>query len=100
GASSVAAYNPVTDTWTTKASMPKSRVRAGAALGPDGRIYVFGGNLSNGHNGNDVFEGLSPVSVDVYDPATNSWSSGPPMSGPRDALAVAGPGADGQIYLF
>ncbi len=60
----VEAYDPTTDTWTTRRSLPG--VRFAMAIGAiGGRIYVAGG-------GNE-FGGLT--SVYVYDPATDSWSA-------------------------
>jgi hypothetical protein len=48
--STVQAYNPATNSWTTKTSMPTAREDEAAAprLGADGQIYVFGGGDSNG----------------------------------------------------
>src|SRR5262249_12704546 len=39
----VEAYNPITNKWTTVASMPTVRGELAAAAGRDGRIYVVGG---------------------------------------------------------
>jgi N-acetylneuraminic acid mutarotase len=39
----VEAYDPVTNSWMDRASMPRRRENFGAAVGPDGRIYIFGG---------------------------------------------------------
>jgi N-acetylneuraminic acid mutarotase len=44
----VEAYNPVTDKWTTIASLPAASIELGAATGSDGRIYAIGGSNSNG----------------------------------------------------
>jgi len=76
-------YDPVTDSWVTRASMPTARYELGAALGGDGRIYVVGGHGS-AHNPR---EDLS--TVEVYDPATDSWSTGPSMPSARTAMGVA-----------
>jgi len=43
GLTSVQAYNPTTNTWSTKASLPNATRGATATVGLDGKIYVFGG---------------------------------------------------------
>ena len=59
---SVEEYDPLTDAWLLKASMPTRRyAMACCALG--GRIYVFGG------------DGTDEAPVEVYDPATDTWST-------------------------
>jgi N-acetylneuraminic acid mutarotase len=61
-------YNPATDTWTTKAPMP--RVRGGhSAVVVNGKIYLIGGN------GELDFRGPKVAVVDVYDPATGTWTT-------------------------
>ena len=52
------------DTWSTKASMNVARVAA-AAGAINGKLYVVGG----------VSTGGVTTSLEVYDPATNSWNS-------------------------
>ena len=39
----VQAYDPTSDTWSVKASYPVRTEGAAGVLGPDGKIYVFGG---------------------------------------------------------
>ena len=62
-------YDPATDTWASKASMPTARWGPGAAA-LNGKLYVFGGAQSSA-----VFFDI----LEIYDPATNSWSTGPSM---------------------
>lgn len=57
-------YDPATDTWATKASMPTARFRH-AAVSVNGKIYVIGGANGSGY--------LS--AVEEYDAATNSWAT-------------------------
>src|SRR5262245_6651400 len=38
----VEGYDPASDTWTTRASMPTARGGLAAVAGPDGRIYAIG----------------------------------------------------------
>ena len=80
--------------WTFSISLGRSQ----SAVCPfNGEIWVVGGS--------DAWNPLS--SVEVYDPATNSWRLGPPMSTPRRGcglvekaglLHVVG-GSDGQQSL-
>jgi N-acetylneuraminic acid mutarotase len=85
-------FDPATGTWATKAPMPNDRVFhcAGAV---DGKIYVFGGSQYVNH----VNQG-NPIGVDVYDPATDTWTKKGRMRLPR-AFAAAGV-VNGNIYLF
>lgn len=62
-------------TCTVPAPMPTARTGIGATLGPDGKIYVIGGDITQGaifpvYGGN----GVTAV-VEVYDPRTNKWTS-------------------------
>jgi hypothetical protein len=77
--------------WTGRASMPTPREAFGIARTPDGLIYAIGG---------DAFSGTYVPSnvVEVYNPATDSWSSRAPMGIPRYALSAAY--ASGKIYAF
>lgn len=85
------AYDSNTDTWSTKSPMPIPRNSLAAATGPDGKIYAIGGFIT------DTPYGLSNR-VDVYDPATDTWSSGNPMPTARDFPGAAV--VDGKIYVI
>lgn len=62
-------WDPATSVWTQRAPMPAGRNRgsAGAVL-HGGKLYLVGGNTM-GHNG-----GAVPW-LDVFDPATGSWTA-------------------------
>jgi len=81
-------YDPATDTWTFKASMPTPRCSFGIAVYQD-KIYCIGGELNNG-SGTRVNE--------VYDPATDTWETKAPM--PRTNWALTANVVDGKIYLI
>ena len=85
-------FDPATGTWATKAPMPNDRVFhcAGAV---DGKIYVVGGCRS-GWNVNDA----DVTDVDVYDPATDTWTKKGKMRSPRAMAAAAV--VNGKIYVF
>jgi len=71
-------YSPETDAWTPKAPLPTARSGiAAAVLG--GRIYVFGGEGSEG-----TFD-----ENEAYDPETDSWETLEPMPTARHGLGAA-----------
>jgi energy-converting hydrogenase Eha subunit A len=79
----VEAYDPASDTWTTRASLlPTPRQGLGAAV-VDGILYAVGGYGSGGV-------------VEAYDPATDTWTTKAPMPTPRWDLGVAA--VNGIIY--
>ncbi len=84
----VEVYDPVTNTWTTKAPMPTARLWFSTSL-VDGKIYAIGGALV-------TKEMLS--TVEVYDPETDVWTTKTPMPTPRMSHASAV--IDGIIYVF
>lgn len=69
----LARYNPATDTWTAGlAPMPQGRNHAASAT--DGaKFYVFGGRGPGSGDGNVVANGFD--TVQIYDPATDTWQS-------------------------
>ncbi len=85
-------YDPDTDTWSQRKSMPAGKAFHAAVLGSDNRIYILGGSEEG--------ESSRPLGdVYIYDPAKDSWSRGPSMNIPRSTLAaVATP--DGKIYAI
>ena len=83
-------YNIATDSWTTGATMPTGvNVPASAVIG--GKLWVFGGGNpftgpstapTSGGKGvrawlKRVFNPDTTNALQVYDPASNTWSSGP-----------------------
>lgn len=71
-------YNPSTNTWSAAGSLHEARALHTANRLPDGRVIVFGGQ---GTCNAQVCITLS--STEIYDPASNSWSFGPPLPQPR-----------------
>jgi N-acetylneuraminic acid mutarotase len=82
-------YDPVTDTWETKASMPTARWDLVAETVND-KIYVISGRTGGGKTSVKVNE--------VYDPNTDSWTNASsiptPVSGPASAVV------DNKIYVI
>lgn len=81
GLNTVEAYDPTTNTWSTKTHMPTAR--SGLAVGivnENGQdiLYAIGGS-----------DGFTPLAtVEAYDPITDSWTTKAPMSTPRYGLGV------------
>jgi N-acetylneuraminic acid mutarotase len=90
--SAVEVYDPATDKWTMKASMPTG-VGFHDACVVDRRIYVFGGATSWDN-------GAYPcvLSVQIYDPATDTWTQASDMPRPR-AYHTASL-VDGKMYII
>ena len=85
-------YNPASNSWQT-VNMPVARTLHTATLLGDGRVAVCGGA-----------QGLltAPVSISdvhIFNPASNSWSGAPALSGPR-ASHTAQLLPDGTLALF
>jgi len=88
---STEAYNPATDTWAEKASMPTSRDGLGVAAF-QGKIYCLGGrNVSKDYS-------ISINVNEVYDTKTDSWETKTPMPTARSGLQASE--VDGKIYLI
>jgi len=73
---SASVYDPATGTFTPTANdMSTPHSQGFAALLPDGRVIVGGGFSAASMSGPTD----PTTAVDIYDPATNSWSSGAPL---------------------
>ncbi|QOV91781.1 Kelch repeat-containing protein [Humisphaera borealis] len=94
----VAKYNPQTNAWTLLAAMPQGVNHAASAT--DGtRLYVFGGR----DGGNIPSNGFNYTQV--YDPATNTWTSsgsGAPLAPLPQARGGTGKAvfANGEFYVM
>ncbi len=74
----VEAYDPSTNSWATKASMPTAR--SGLSVGVvNGVLYAVGG-----YQGLNTYVGT----VEAYDPSTNSWTTKASMPTRRYVFAV------------
>lgn len=93
-------YDPATDTWdTSKAPMPTPRKHAAVAV-IGGRLHVVGGHrfevVPSGSTGTVITSEIV-ATHEVYDPATDTWQSLPPMPTARQA---AGAGViDSRLYV-
>ncbi len=87
----VFAFDPVGNDWTTKTPMPTPRDDAAAAVVND-KIYVIGGAINL--DGNP----METNTVEVYDPATDSWEALTDMPGAR--IGPAAVTVDGKIFVI
>ena len=81
----VDAYDPVTDTWTSRAPAPRPRAFVETTVS-NGRLWAIGG------------EAPFYASADVYDAASDTWISGPDL--PRPMAEGAAVTIDGIVYVF
>jgi len=85
-------YDPATDTWETKAAMPTPRADLCASV-VNGSIYLIGGK--------EYWEGSLNHELDVtevYDPATDTWTTAASM--PIPVFGYASAVVDGKIYVM
>jgi N-acetylneuraminic acid mutarotase len=87
------AYNPATDIWTEKTSMPTSRTRFGTAVFQN-RIYCIGGLILSKNCTKTTLTGIN----EVYDPLTDTWETKTSM--PTDRYGFEANTVDGKIYLI
>lgn len=86
GMTTVEAYNPVTDSWVTKA--PMSALRSSPGIGVvNGILYAVGGAVA----------GISVNTLEAYDPATNTWTNKASMQKARYSPGNVGV-VNGIIY--
>jgi N-acetylneuraminic acid mutarotase len=83
----VYSYNPTTDVWEQKASLPRARGAMGVAVVSD-KIYAVGG----------LREGAAVADLTVYDTVTNTWTAKEPMSTKRHHLVAEA--VDGKVYAL
>ncbi len=81
---SVEVYNPATNSWTSAASMGTPRDNPGSAA-LDGKLYVFGGRHRSSTSG-EINGTLA--TVEMYDPATNTWNPRASMPTGRRTMVV------------
>jgi N-acetylneuraminic acid mutarotase len=82
-------YDPLTDSWETKESMPTNRSQLDANV-VDGKIYLIGGRTGGQYSTVDLNE--------VYDPKTDTWTTKEPI--PYPVVQYASAVVDGKIYVI
>ena len=90
-----AVYDPVTDTWTTVRTSEGNGHRMGhaAALLPDGRVLIAGGDEYSAYT-----NGSRPDTAVVYDPAAGTWVDTGPMKAIHDHATAVVLG-DGSVLV-
>jgi N-acetylneuraminic acid mutarotase len=86
-------YDPVTDTWVFKKSMPTARYGFAIAVYQN-KIYCIGGVTSYSTSSGYDVTGIN----EVYDPATDTWETKTPMPTARDSLQANV--VNDRIYLI
>ena len=81
---SVEIYDPGADSWLPGPRMQTRRDNPGSAVFND-KFYIFGGRTRNA-DGSTVDGRL--VTVEIFDPVTNSWTFGSPMPTGRRTMVV------------
>jgi N-acetylneuraminic acid mutarotase len=83
-------YDPSTDSWSTKASMPVGTLEAVANV-LDGKIYVISGRTAD--------EAYTTTNItEIYDPINDSWSYGEAI--PYPVVGYASAVVDNRIYVI
>ena len=85
-----AVFDPDTDLWSSGPTMPRHHELHGAALGDDGRIYVFGGR--------DGPMDMASPHLEIFDPGSESWNAGADMPAGNLLFATASSGT--QIHVL
>jgi N-acetylneuraminic acid mutarotase len=88
-------YDPSTDTWISKSSMPTVQY-AFAFAAYQNMIYVFGG--CSGFKPTSGYPINCTQAIEVYNPATDSWENRAPMPTARAELQANM--VNGKIYLI
>ena len=86
-AATMEAYDPATNSWTAKASMPGGGRNSMGVAVIDNRMYVVGG-IATG-------EAVTAIG-EMYNPITDTWSPIAPMPSVRYAMAIGA--IDGILY--
>ena len=93
-APAVEEYDPATDTWRARASIPTPRNHAVAGV-VNGKVYVIGGRVGGAY----ISSGSSNVGVvEEYDPASDRWGA-PRARMPSARSAFATGVYQGKIYV-
>jgi hypothetical protein len=84
-------YDPAFDSWEVVGTMTLKRAGHTSTLLADGRVVLTGGYSQQGSIG-------WQRSIDLFNPKTNSWTAGTPMSGSRSGH-TADPLANGKVLV-
>ena len=85
-------YNPDNGTWISAGRLNLPRTQGTLTLLPDGRVLAAGGGIEAAPGW------ISTASTEIFDPRTNTWSIGAPMSVAR-AIQTATLLKDGEVLV-
>lgn len=88
--------DPATGRWSRLPDAPTARNSAASAV-IDGRIYVVGGRSAIKQADGSLSQ-VNLATLEVFDPASNTWTVRKPMPQPRGGLAAAA--HRGKLYVF
>ena len=91
----VECYDPKTNKWEYRKPMTVKRFLFEAVVGPDDRIYTFGGAQKMARDGSRKAFNIT----EVYNPKTDTWSYRTPMPEPRYSHSAVF-ATDGRIYVI
>jgi len=83
--------------WTGAAAMPAPRNQF-ATVVREGKIWAIGGQFH--HDSRNGKPALDQARVDIYDPATDSWSAGPALPMPHSHSENSAFLHDGRIFVI
>jgi alpha-tubulin suppressor-like RCC1 family protein/N-acetylneuraminic acid mutarotase len=86
-------YSPGANAWAQPASMVQSRMSLGVAQAPDGRIFALGGTT-----GQVPWSWDRTNKVEIYNPATRTWSAGRSMPSERAQFGAAF-ASNGKLFV-
>ena len=86
-----AVYDPAKDEWTALPDLLTQRNHL-ISVALNGKLHVFGGRFEGG------FTSQGADAVEIYDPVTKQWTTGPAMPKPRGG--INGVVANGCIHIF
>lgn len=87
--------DPATAAWSRVADMAFPRVNVTAVPLPDGQILVIGGQ----RNGKWAANPDPVLEAEIYNPATDTWTTQPPMTYPRQYHSIAVLLPDGRVLV-
>lgn len=90
-------YNSAAKTWTTGAAMSTGRYAFGVVT-VNGLIYALGGITGITITDDGDFTETTTATVEIYNPSSNTWSTGIPLPQPMDSFAATV--SNGTIYVI